>query len=155
MSGARPSRAGPGPAWGVYIASGVLASVILLGVSLPPHHGALLPAPAPAAPLQAARQIRFVELPHDDLAVLDGATGRIVALVPADQNGFLHGVAHGLAATRRHAGVDTARPYGLSLYDDGRLVLSDPSTDTSIDVEGFGPTNEATVLAFLARPARP
>ena len=150
MSGIGTADAGPGPAWGAYVAAGVLASIILLGVSLPPHHGALLPTEAPQAPLQASRQIRFVELPHDDLAVLDGASGRSIALVPAGQNGFLHGVVHGLAATRRHAGVNTARPYGLLLYADGRLVLSDPPTGTSIDVEGFGPTNAASMLRFLA-----
>ncbi len=148
--------AGPGRhsgrPWGVYVAAAVLSALVATGLAMPHRHRALFAADPPRAPLQAARALRFVELPHDDLAVTDAATGRRVALVAAGENGFLHGMVHGLSATRRRNGVDPARPYALSLYADGRLVLSDPPTGTAIDIEGFGPTNEATLLRFLGSP---
>ncbi len=146
------TASGSGRPWGVYTATGVLFLLVTVGLAMPHRHRALFAADAPGAPLQAARQLRFVELPHDDLAVSNAATGQRIALVPAGENGFLHGMVHGLSATRRRIGVDPARPYALSLYDDGRLVLSDPPTGTAIDIEGFGPTNEATLLRFLGSP---
>lgn len=148
VRGATPPAAGR--PWGVYVALGVLGTVMLFGISLPRGHGALFPTQAPHAPLQAARQIRFAELAHDELVVSDAANGRVVARLAAEQNGFLHAVVHGLSVTRRHDSVPVDLPYGLALYRDGRLVLSDPPTGVSIDVEGFGPTNEAGLLAFLA-----
>lgn len=142
----------PGRPWGVYAALAVLSAIMLLGVALPRRHGALFPVTAPLTPLQTSRQIRFVELPADLLLVQDASTGQPIARINAGQNGFLHAVVHGLSVTRHRAGVALSQPYGLSLYEDGRLVLTDPPTGTSIDMEGFGPTNSAGVLAFLARP---
>jgi putative photosynthetic complex assembly protein len=159
MSGQSGFLAGPpakrgrllGQPWGAYVAIVVITALVLIGFSLPQRHGAaIFPVTQLNAPLQAQRQLRFVELPGDDLAVIDAANGRRIEFIPEARNGFVHAVVHGLQVSRRRAGVPLDRPYILSLYRDGRLVLSDAPTGTMIDVEGFGPTNMAGVLAFLA-----
>ncbi len=153
-AGALPAL-GPAPPRAPFVVIGVLTAIVMVGAMLPAGHGALFPVRMAAAPVQASRQIQFVELPQDRLAVLDARSRRQIALLPADQNGFLHAVVHGLMVTRRRAGIATDRPFGLALYADGRLVLTDLPTRTSIDVEGFGPTNMAGILPFLAREGHP
>lgn len=141
--------------WGAYVALGFLTAIIATGLAMPPGHGPMFPTAAPRAPLQASRQLRFIEEPDGALSVINADTRTQIALVPPKQNGFLHGLAHGLAATRRRAGVDISPPYSLALYGDGRLILKDASTRTSVDIEGFGPTNEAGLLRLLGSPGAP
>jgi putative photosynthetic complex assembly protein len=141
---------GPTPPRAPFAVIAVVTAIVMVGVALPSGHGAMFPVKIAPVPLQVARQIQFVELPQEKLAVLDASNQKQIALLQAEQNGFLHAVVHGLMVTRHRAGIAKNIPFGLSLYADGRLVLTDPPTRTSIDVEGFGPTNMAGILAFLS-----
>ncbi len=40
-------------------------------------------------------------------------------------------------------------PFRLSAWSDGRLTLEDPATGRAVDLEAFGPTNEATFVRLL------
>ena len=152
----RSGRQGPssGRPWGVYVASALLGGVIVAGLAMPHHGRALFAAEPPTAPLEAARALRFEPGAHDALLVLDARTGQRIAVFAAEQAGFLHGLAHGLAATRRRENLAADGTYTLSLYADGRLILTDPPTHTTIDIESFGPTNVASLVSLLAAGGR-
>ncbi|MBE7211186.1 MAG: hypothetical protein INR65_09220 [Gluconacetobacter diazotrophicus] len=142
-------RAGLGPA--PFVIGAVVLAVTALGFSLPHRHGVLFPAPAPAAPVEASRRLRLLEQPDNTLRIEDADANRLLAVLPEKQEGFVHGVTHGLQVTRRRAAIAPEAPFALTLYRDHRLVLRDPTTGERIEIEGFGPTNAASWLRFLPR----
>ncbi|MCQ8277491.1 photosynthetic complex assembly protein PuhC [Acetobacteraceae bacterium KSS8] len=137
---------------GPFLAAAGVLSIVAVALCLPAGHGALVPVRMDAAPIVSARALRFDEHADGTLDVFDASNGTLIQHLPVDRNGFLHALVHGLGATRRRAHVPVAQSYSLTLFDDGRLVLADTATRTSIDMEGFGPTNMRGVLALL--PAR-
>lgn len=117
----------------------------------------------PTPPLQdgatiiASKQLRFENRAGGSLAVVDVATGRLAGVVPTVSEGFVPGVMHGMDVTRKRFGIDTARAYQLTEMTDGRVLLTDPSTRTEVDLESFGHGNAGSFVAFLhgrERPAR-
>ncbi len=99
---------------------------------------------------------------HDDgsVTVTQAGTGALVETVPPATNGFLRVVLAGLVRERRREemGAPTA-PFRLTRWSDGRLTIDDSATGKLIELEAFGPTNEAAFarLLELSRPppARP
>jgi putative photosynthetic complex assembly protein len=80
-----------------------------------------------------------------------------MARVMRGEQGFLRGVLRGLARDRRQHGVGAEAPYLLSLHDDGRLLITDPSTGQRIDLASFGVDNAAVFTQWLptATPLHP
>ena len=145
------TRAAPaGLPIGPFLAAAGVLFIVALALFLPKNHGALIPVYIDKAPILSARALRFDEHADGTLDVFDAANGALIENLPVDRNGFLHALVHGLGATRRRAHVPLAQSYSLTLFKDGRLVLADAATHTSIDMEGFGPTNMHGVLALLA-----
>jgi putative photosynthetic complex assembly protein len=142
-------RAGIGRAPAV--AGGLVLALVAFGFALPHRHRALFPFPDPTAPVEASRQLRLLEGTDGTLRVEDAGTNTLLALLGEKQDGFVHGVAHGLQVTRRRSNIASDAPFSLTLYRDHRLVLADPSNGERIEIEGFGPTNEAVWLRFLPR----
>ena len=100
-----------------------------------------------------------VELRFEDRA--DGAVAvyakprpaPTVTVVPPGTNGFIRGALRGLARERSgEADRDREPPFRLTRWDDGRLSLQDPRPAGAIELEAFGPTNEAAFARLL--PAR-
>lgn len=94
------------------------------------------------------RSLRFADMPDGAVQVVDTATGQTLALMHGEQ-GFLRGILRGLARERRQHSVGSAPPYLLSLRDDGRLLIADPSTGQRIDLASFGPDNAAVFARWL------
>ncbi len=82
----------------------------------------------------------------------DAATGQAIDLV-SGQQGFLRQTLRGLALTREAAGYGRADPFELSYYADRRLILRDPATNRTVELEAFGPTNEAVFARYLTGQA--
>jgi putative photosynthetic complex assembly protein len=96
----------------------------------------------------ARRTLRFIDRPDHGVAVVDGASGDVLEVVHGEQ-GFLRGTLRGLARERRRRGIGSAEPLLLTAFADGRLALSDPTTDQRIDLESFGPSNAAVYARWL------
>lgn len=112
------------------------------------------PSQAPVSPVVQVRDLRFEDAGDGDLAVYDHATGALVEMLPPEGDGFIRGVLRTLARERRMHSVDPNGPYRLSLRENGRYTLEDPTTDFLVDLRAFGPTNEAAVGRFMsASPA--
>lgn len=104
-----------------------------------------------ATPIVASYEISLRS--REDGSILPRLTdGRALPAIDAERAGFVSGVIRGLARGRKLGGVDALAPYRLTRLRDGRLMLVDTSTDTSIDVGLFGSDN-AKIFADLWRAA--
>lgn len=104
--------------------------------------------PLPTAQIVDGRDIRFEDRADGAVLVFDGTSTTPFEIVTG-QNGFLRGTLRGLARTRRSEGIDAATPFHLSAWSDNRLTLDDPATGRHVELEAFGPTNEAVFARLL------
>jgi putative photosynthetic complex assembly protein len=101
-----------------------------------------------AATVVAMRDFRFED--RADGAVIVDLVGEAQPFaVVTGQNGFLRGTLRGLARARRQDGIGSAAPFRLTAWADGRLTLDDPATGRHVELEAFGPTNEAVFARLL------
>lgn len=131
---------------GALAAAIALVAASLLAVFALPH--GLRDAGVAPSPVERQRLLRFADRSDGAVVVTDAADGHLVAVVTG-QNGFLRGTLSGLARIRRTEGIGAAPPFRLTSYGDGRLVLDDPATSKTIELEAFGPTNRAAFAGFL------
>lgn len=117
----------------------VLAAIALvaLGDDLP-HTGI-----DDAAIVVASHDVRLRTL--EDGAVVPILTdGTRLQTISADKAGFVTGVMRGLSRGRKLSGSDPDAPYRLSRLRDGRLLITDTATGTSINLDVFGSDNART-----------
>ncbi len=104
-----------------------------------------------ATPIVASYEISLTT--REDGSILPRLTdGRALPAIDAERAGFVSGVIRGLARGRKLGGIDALAPYRLTRLRDGRLLLVDTSTNTSLDVGLFGSDN-ARIFADLWRAA--
>ncbi len=106
-----------------------------------------------ATPVQTARvvdsrDVRFEDRADGAVLVFDGASTAPFDVVTGE-NGFLRGTLRGLARTRKSEGIDATMPFHLAAWNDNRLTLDDPATGRHVELEAFGPTNEAVFAKLL------
>jgi putative photosynthetic complex assembly protein len=137
------------PRWVLMCAGGLLAfTLIAVGLVRITGNG---PDQKPA-PGVAERALRFEDRPDGSIAVVDGATGALVASVQGEQ-GFLRGALRALSKQRKAHGIGAEQPFALIARTDGGLTLFDPVTSQRVDLESFGPTNAGAFAPLLtARP---
>ena len=70
--------------------------------------------------------------------------GTRLETISADKAGFVTGVMRGLSRGRKLSGSDPDAPYRLSRLRDGRLLITDTATGTSINLDVFGSDNART-----------
>ncbi len=132
------------------LAAGGLVVLSILGVGAVRWSG--MPISTPDAPVVSARLLQFMDRSDGGIDVTDVSTHRLVETVTG-QSGFIRGTLRGLARERHRASIGPAEPFVLLAHSDGRLTLIDPSTARRVDLESFGPTNEAEFVRML--PDRP
>jgi putative photosynthetic complex assembly protein len=100
------------------------------------------------APVVRERALLFTDRADGAVVVSDARDGRVVS-VDAGQQGFLRQTMRGLALYREAQGGARHAPFTLTYYADRRLILRDPATKRQVELEAFGPTNEAVFARFL------
>jgi putative photosynthetic complex assembly protein len=65
------------------------------------------------------------------------------------EQGFLRGTLRALARERHMRNITDQSPFELSLYSDSRLIISDPLTQSSIDLAAFGSDNLAVFTQLI------
>jgi putative photosynthetic complex assembly protein len=128
------------------MAAGALVVLSVLAVGAVRWSG--MPISTPDAPVVAARLLTFEDRNDGGIDVTDVGTHKLVETVTG-QAGFIRGTLRGLARERRRANVGSVEPFVLLAHSDGRLTLIDPSTTRRVDLESFGPTNEAEFVRML------
>lgn len=124
----------------------ILFSVVL---AVTARHARLTAPPVPTPPAIAVLDVRFEDRADGSIAMLDGATGRQVSLVPPRSNGFIRGVLRGMFRSRRLESLGHDGHFRLAREADGRLTLEDHETNRRIELDSFGPTNSAAFAQLL------
>lgn len=99
-------------------------------------------------PVEQIRLI-FETQPGGDMTVREHGTGRVVAVLPADGDGFIRGVLRGLSRGRTVKRLETEPVYVLTLWENGLVSFSDPETGERVDVNSFGKDNLAAFVRLL------
>jgi putative photosynthetic complex assembly protein len=110
-----------------------------------------MPIGIPDSPAVFTRVLTFTDRADGGIDVTDVRTKQLVETVTG-QAGFIRGTLRGMARERRRGGIGVDSPFELVAHADGRLTLFDPSTSRLIDLESFGPTNEADFAKMLTSP---
>jgi putative photosynthetic complex assembly protein len=128
------------------VAAGLLIAVALLAAGVSRIVGT--PTDRPEGAALASRDLRFADQADGSVIVLDARSGESVERLAPGSNGFLRASLRSLARRRLFEG-EASRSFHLTAWSDGRLTLDDPATGGLIDLEAFGPTNEAVFARFL------
>jgi putative photosynthetic complex assembly protein len=104
---------------------------------------------APEANVVQSRALRFEDRADGAVVVSDASTNRIVEVLAPGTNGFVRGVMRGLARQRRREDFGKAPPFLLTRWSDDRLSIEDVATHVRVELESFGPTNEAAFARLL------
>ncbi len=97
----------------------------------------------------AEKTVLAVASPDETLRVQDVRDGALLGLFPGDKDSFVRGVFHSLDTYRKVHRIGPMTPYRLAEMSDGRVLLTDPGTSTTIDLEGFGSVNASKFTAML------
>jgi putative photosynthetic complex assembly protein len=106
-------------------------------------------APAAPPPVIAAVSLSFNDLPDGGIAVREAGTDRLVSTIAPRDGGFLRSTMRVLATERGRENIGPEKPFALSELQGGRLLLTDTATGQVLDLEAFGPTNEAEFSKIL------
>lgn len=124
-----------------------LIAVTFVGVGLV-QMGEIAPVgPDRSSPPQVLREIVFVDLRDDWVALNDASTGETITRLRPNSDGVLRNARRAFAYARRGAPSDA--PYQIALWSDDRLTISDLATDTHVPLDAYGPTSTGP-LAVLA-----
>jgi putative photosynthetic complex assembly protein len=115
----------------------------------------LLPGkPVPTGADVSVRSFRIDQQKDGVISMRDARTGATIGVLQTNGDGFMRGVLHSIALRREKAHMSQETPLELTATAGGRLILSDPPTDTMIDLEAFGSANEAAFAQLLPHPVR-
>lgn len=102
-----------------------------------------------AAPTALSRALYFEDEGGGSVAVVDARTGELVERLAPGHDNFIRGALRSLVRDGRKVAAGDGRAFTLSLRQDGRLVLEDPQTARSIDLNAFGATNAGAFARLL------
>ena len=94
------------------------------------------------APVVWTRALHFQDHSSGAGLVIDASTSREVARFEGEQ-GFVRGSLRALIRERKRRELGAVQPFVLQEHSDGRLSLRDPTTDTRIPLDSFGPSQLA------------
>lgn len=133
---------------GLVMFSLLLVASVRLGLVEPSPSAASLRAAAETAPA-AERSLRFADRRDGNVLITDARTGETIDTIGREDLGFVRGVMRGLARERRMHRIGSEPPFRLTLWRNGALSLTDPSTGRIIELDGFGHTNRAAFARLL------
>ena len=105
--------------------------------------------PPGAPPVIAKAELTFTDLADGGVSVRS-ATGKAVATIPSRDDGFLRMTLRLLAAARLRQHIGQEQPFMLTEFAGGRMLLADPATGLSIELEAFGPSNVGEFTHFFS-----
>ena len=96
------------------------------------------------------RPLIFRDAPGGAIAVYDERAGEPFAVLPREGNTFMASALRLMGQNRElrtKAGAEA--PFILTLWSDGKMSLSDPSTGDTLELAAYGPTNAKTFAQLL------
>lgn len=95
------------------------------------------------------RDLRFTDGERGAVLVFDAAEQRLVDTIAPGSNGFVRVVLRGLARERKLSDIGAEPPFRLTRFADGRLMLTDPSTQRQVDLAAFGDANARSFARLM------
>ena len=105
--------------------------------------------PPPIAQVEQSRDLRFEDRADGAVLVSEAATRQPVSVLGTGHDNFIRGVLRGLARDRRIRGLGDKEAFRITRWSDGRLTLTDMSTQRRIELEAFGSTNTESFARLL------
>ena len=133
---------------GSLIALSLVAAVVGRHQNLNPPIDSIVSAPVPNTVLK----LRFIDEADGSVIVRNATTGATLDVIAPGEDAFIRAVMRGFVRDRKLRQIGVEVPFNLSLYQNKRLTMSDPTTGKEIDLRAFGPTNEGAFARFLATP---
>jgi putative photosynthetic complex assembly protein len=99
--------------------------------------------------LLASRDLIFRDGEDGSVQVIDAQGDDVVFVAAPGTNGFIRGVMRGMARHREMRDIGAAAPFRLTMYVNGRLSLTDPETDRTIELNAFGADNRDAFARLL------
>jgi putative photosynthetic complex assembly protein len=94
------------------------------------------------APVAWSRALHFQDHSSGAVLVIDASTEQEIARFEGEQ-GFVRGSLRALVRERKRRDLGPEQPFILEGHSDGRLSLRDPTTQTRIPLDSFGPSQLA------------
>jgi putative photosynthetic complex assembly protein len=140
------AAAAPFPRIPLYTTIAVLGAVVILSAAAR-FSGYATPSAPP--PVIAMTELTFSDLPDGGIAVHDFASGKIVAEIPARNDGFLRTTLRVLIGERMKENIGPEKPFQLAALQGGRLELTDTATGQEVELEAFGPSQINEFLPLI------
>ena len=103
------------------------------------------------APQPISKKIlKFEDHQDGSVLVIDAQSNQVIDVVRGEA-GFIRGVLRTVTRERKIRGIADHEPVELSAYNDGRLILQDPLTNTKIELRSFGSGNAQEFRVFLMK----
>lgn len=96
--------------------------------------------PSPMMVPIASKILKFEDQSDGGVRVIDYSSKETIHVIHGEA-GFVRSILRTVARERRMRGIGSEEPIEISAYNDGRLILKDPVTNTKIQLEAFGSTN--------------
>jgi len=101
------------------------------------------------ADVVASVALRFEDRDDGSIDVIDASDRTVLETLGPGDNGFIRSTLRGLARARMMAGEGDDIPFVLQQIANGRLILTDPVTERSVDLWAFGSTNAQSFVRYL------
>jgi len=125
------------------------AAIAMTALSTAPERGKVETLSGETSAVTHSRLFTASDQPDGTVLVRDATSGRVLEVVDRDSNGFIRGALRGLARERGMQGIGSGEPFRLRLWEDGTLVLDDPSTGHLVALNAFGKDNAQAFAKYL------
>jgi len=129
------------------VAMVVVGALVILGCGAARLTG--YASPPPPAPVVAQVSLHFFDMPDGTVHVVDVASGRLIDVIGDGKGAFLRSTMRVMATERENRHMGAAAPFTLEGRADSRLQLVDTATGQVLELEAFGPSNEAVFAKIL------
>jgi len=99
-----------------------------------------------------SRDLQFEDGKDGAVLVYDARDRRLVDTLAPGSNGFVRVVLRGLARERRLSEIGAQPPFRLTRFTNGKITLTDTSTDRQIDLGAFGSRNTEAFARLMNLP---
>jgi putative photosynthetic complex assembly protein len=142
---------------GALIAAGGLVAMSLVAAAYGRYQNVNQPADAARVMPMPAQELNlfFADEANGTVLVRNADTGQLILTIRSGEDAFIRAVMRGFVRDRKARKIGSETPFKLSRFDNGRLIVSDPTIGKEINLNAFGPTNEAAFARLFQAPKSP
>jgi putative photosynthetic complex assembly protein len=142
---------------GALIAAGGLVALSLVAAAYGRYQTVNQPIETARLMPTAAQELNlfFADEADGTVRVRNADNGQLILSLLPGEDAFIRAVMRGFVRDRKARNIGSETPFKLSRFDNGRLIVSDPTIGKEINLNAFGPTNEAAFARLFQAPKSP